>query len=320
MVTTLEGRSVSGPWTNVYGLARSLLAFGTLLTLLFNDTELLFRPLGGEPQGNFGREGVFSWSLFFLVPTGYLEVARWVSVCCLLLVVSGWRPRFTAILHWWVSFSLAAAAVLVDGGDHVAAVLTLLLLPVALTDGRKWHWLPPRDTHASRAFLVSSQIALSALLVCRLQVALIYFHAAVGKMAVPQWANGTAVYYWFTHPTFGAPAWLEPYLLPLITSSVGVTALTWGTIIFELALFLAFASDKRWWPYLLGVGVIFHFGILIVHGLVTFFFSMAGALILYLRPTERPFPLPVWASGLPYSLTGIRLLWNARAGSPAPAP
>lgn len=320
MVTTLEGRSVSGPWTNVYGLARSLLAFGTLLTLLFNDTGLLFRPMGGEPQGNFGREGVFSWSLFFLVPTDYLEVARWVSVCGLLVVVSGWRPRFTAILHWWVSFSLASSAVLVDGGDHVAAVLTLLLLPVALTDGRKWHWSPPRDAHAGRAFLVSSQIALSALLVCRLQVAVIYFHAAVGKMAVPQWANGTAVYYWFTNPAFGAPAWLEPYLLPLITSAVGVTALTWGTIVFELALFLALVSDKRWWPYLLVAGLIFHFGILVVHGLVSFFFSMAGALILYLRPTERPFRLPVSASRLSLPFTGIRRLRNARAGSPAMAP
>jgi antimicrobial peptide system SdpB family protein len=320
MRTRDESQSAPSPWTNVYGLVRSLLAFGTLLTLLFNDTEVLFRPMGGEPQGNFGRDGAFGWSLFFLVPTEYLEVARWLSVCALLMVLSGWRPRFTALLHWWVSFSLAASAVVVDGGDHVAAVLTLLLLPIALTDGRKWHWSPPQDARGDRAFLVRSQIALSALLVCRLQVAAIYFHAAVGKIAVPQWANGTAVYYWFTNPSFGAPAWLEPYLLPLITSSVGVTALTWGTIILELALFVALTLHKRWWPYLLVPGLVFHFGILVVHGLVSFFFSIAAALVLYLRPTERPFKLSVRALGLRPSFTWIHGLRSARVGSPAAAP
>lgn len=35
------------PWTNAYGLARSLIGLATLLTLLFNDSSILFKPAAG---------------------------------------------------------------------------------------------------------------------------------------------------------------------------------------------------------------------------------------------------------------------------------
>lgn len=308
-----------GPWTNVYGLARSALAFGTLLTLLFNDSDLLFRPMGGEITGVFGRIGPFAWSLFFLVPDAYLEVARWASILVLLLVVAGWRPRVTGVLHWYVAFSFTSASVMVDGGDHVATVLTLLLVPLTLTDGRKWHWSPPPEIGNRTATLIGSQVGLSSLLVIRLQVALIYFHAAVGKMDVPEWADGTAVYYWFTHTAFGASPWLEPLLMPFITSPLLVTALTWSVIILELSLFLGLGMDKRWRPWLLVVGLSFHASIIVVHGLISFFFSMTGALILLLRPAEQPFRAPDWLAVRQPALAWAARLRIRRPGFTAPA-
>jgi hypothetical protein len=32
------------------------------------------------------------------------------------------------------------------------------------------------------------------------QTVVVYFHASVGKMAVHDWANGTAVYLWYVSP------------------------------------------------------------------------------------------------------------------------
>ncbi len=37
------------------------------------------------------------------------------------------------------------------------------------------------------------------------------------------------------------------------------------------------------------MGLLFHFSIVIVHGLVSFFFATAGALILYLHPIDKAF-------------------------------
>lgn len=296
------------PWSNVYGLARSLLAFGTLLTLLFNDADLLFRPAGGEANGPMGRHGLFEGSLFFLVPPEYLEVARWFAILILLLVVSGWRPRVTGILHWWVAYSFAAATMTIDGGDQVAAVLALWLIPVTLTDGRKWHWSRPEQvgTDPRLRTLVAAQVATSALLFARLQVAMIYFQAGIAKLGVQEWANGTAVYYWFTHPVHGMSGWVEPLVLPLLTAPLTVMLLTWGVIVLEVSLFMGLTMDRRWRPYLLVLGLVFHVGIIVVHGLVSFFFSMAGALILLLRPMDEGFRIPAVVKMLRHWVGSLR--------------
>jgi antimicrobial peptide system SdpB family protein len=301
-----------GPWSNVYGLARSSLALGTLLTLLFNDPDLLFRPLTEEVVGLYGRTGLAKYTLFLMVSSEHLQLARWLAIAVLLVVVSGWRPRLTGIAHWWISFSVAMAVANLDGGDQIAAVLSLLLIPVTLTDSRKWHWSRAAHDASVPASIVAAETAWSTLLVIRLQVAMVYFHAGTAKMGVGEWADGTALYYWFSHPVYGLSTWLEPVIMPLLAVPFAVTWLTWGVIIFELALFLGLALDKQHRHVLLKLGLLFHFGILVVHGLVSFFFSMAAALILFLRPAEQEFRVPARVRAASASLAGRIALGTRR--------
>jgi antimicrobial peptide system SdpB family protein len=174
---------------------------------------------------------------------------------------------------------------MVDGGDQVSVVLTLLLLPVTETDSRKWHC---QNSH-QQAPHWRTLVALLALIAVRVQVAGIYLHAALGKLGVQEWVDGTALYYWFIHPDFGAvrPLW---YLLePLLRHGPILALMTWSVIIFELSLFMALVMPKRVWGYFLVAGLLFHGGIAAIHGLISFSLAMAGALVLYLRPIERPF-------------------------------
>jgi antimicrobial peptide system SdpB family protein len=296
----------SNPWTNVYGLARTLIALGTLGTLAFSHSTSIFRPAVGidrVPQCS----GLVRGSFFCFFGADHLELGRWVAVGILAVVAIGWRPRITGLLHWWVSASLSVSGVLVDGGDQVAQVLTLLLLPITLTDTRHWHWERAGTSPCQRSEL-AKLLALSSLLIIRLQVAGIYFHAAVGKMAVPEWHNGTAVYYWFTDPMFGAPEYLRPVIMPIITSSIGVTLLTWGAILLETTLFAALLMDKRYRWLLLCAGISFHAAIAILHGLLSFAFAMWGALVLYLRPIEQEFgfALPSYRPALARALAPLK--------------
>jgi hypothetical protein len=48
---------------------------------------------------------------------------------------------------------------------------------------------------------------------------------------------------------------------------------------------------KRFWQPLLIAGIAFHFLIALFHGLMSFSLIMSAALILYLRPHQRPFAL-----------------------------
>ena len=275
------------PWTNVLGLARSVLALGTLLTLLTNSPHTLFPE--STTLAAQGISSVTDVSLFRLM-SNHLVVARWVAIAGLTVVVSGWRPRFTCLIHWYISFSFFSAATAIDGGDHLASVLSLLLVPYCLADSRRWHWLSPQAVPTNPFPLA---LAWVFVLLIRCQVSIIYLHAATAKVGVEDWINGTAVYYWSTHHYHGAADWIKPLVLSIMSTNLGVTLVTWGTMVLELILFAALlipSRDPRR-KGLLWLGLSFHFSIVLVHGLISFFCSMAAALILYLRPADSPFHL-----------------------------
>jgi antimicrobial peptide system SdpB family protein len=286
--------SARRPHTNVYGLARTLLAAGTLGTLLFTDTFDVFRPAVGIPiyPNCFG---VVRAGLFCLAGQEHLRVAHWIAVAALLVVASGWRPRLTGLVHWYVAWSLFTSGLLVDGGDQITAVLALLLIPVTLTDTRRWHWKAPYNSCLNEVGLLSTEraaaqlIALSSLAVIRVQTAGVYFQAAVSKMRVPEWRDGTAVYYWFTDPWFGFSEPLRSWAVSLLANGLVVAAATWGAMMLEIFLFAGIIAEHRYRKALLHMGIVFHGVIALIHGLPSFAFGMWAALVLYLHPVDEEF-------------------------------
>ena len=107
---------------------------------------------------------------------------------------------------------------------------------------------------------------------------------------MPEWADGTAIYYWLQHEVYGAPDWARPAVDVLVGSPAVVTAVTWGTVALELALAAGLLADRRWWRPLLIGGLLLHLGIGVLQGLASFSLIMVAALVLYLRPLAQPFP------------------------------
>jgi len=266
-------------WGSSLGLARTLLAAGTLGTLVFTDPAALMSPLanGVVPPTCAGVTQAGIWCV-----TPSLVWGRWISVAVLLAVASGWRPRLTAIPHWYVSWSLIVNATVQDGGDQITAVLTLLLIPICLADRRRWHWSPSTPDPAEPG--TRQIVGRVALLLIQIQVAAIYLHASIAKLGVPEWADGTAMFYWSRHPTFGAPAWLRPVMDPILGSPYGVTAVTWGSVALEFALAIAIFLGPQAKRFLLGAGLLFHTGIAVHMGLVSFLAATSAALLLALLP------------------------------------
>lgn len=299
------------PWTNVYGTARSLLALSTLLSLAFTSQEILFTPaldIETVPVC-VGLGGSFS---LFCVVGDQLWLARWLAIAILIVVISGWRPRITGVLHWWVCFSLVNSVLLIDGGDHVALVLAFLLLPITLTDPRRSHFArrayaeqTAQSPPASSGEAIRRLVASSSHLAIRFQLAILYLHAAFAKCAVTEWQNGTALYYWLVDPQYGVADWLQPAIFPLLRLPFVVAPMTWAVIAFEFALFAGLLAERRYRPILLCGGLLLHAGIALFHGLISFSLAMSGALVLFLRPLDQEFELP--------RLTRFpRLMWLAR--------
>ena len=273
------------PWTPVYGLVRSLLALGTFLTLVFNDNQSLFLSI----ERYLNHESVFSNTFLhqanlFLLFGVKLWIGKSIAILILVLVMSGWRPAFTGLLHFWVAISFSTLSGTIDGGDTITSILTFFLIPVCLTDNRKSHWVYKTVEYDPYVTL----FVWSIFSVIRLQICIIYLHSGIDKLRIEEWTNGTCTYYWFTNNIYGVAEWFRPTMIKIMSLPVVVVVITWGTIIFEIFLGMAILMKRNQfnWKVLLLLGLLFHLGIVLIFGLVSFFMAMASCLILYLVPMD----------------------------------
>jgi antimicrobial peptide system SdpB family protein len=261
-----------------YNLGRSGLATGTLLTLLFNSNYTLF----GNEIKHFNNNFIYDFNFYYLLSNN-LIIAKILSVIILIIVILGYFPRFTGVLHWYITFSFFLSCDVIDGGDHIASNLTLLILPITLMDNRKNHWQIENEKNKFQLAIRNLFILLISIQVCA-----IYLHAFVGKLFVDEWVNGTAIYYWFTHNHFGVSPSLLPITKLILSNNLVVTLITWGTLLLEFflsACILLNKKDKNRYLFFL-LGIFFHLSIVFIHGLISFYFTMASALILYLIPSN----------------------------------
>jgi len=272
------------PFTWVYGLSRTVLAICVLVILTFSDTLVLFDE--GIYRNRLETHLSSDYNMFYLFGWEYLGYVKVAAILGMLLVASGWRPRYTGILQWWITASFFHAGSIVEGGDQIATILTLLLVPVTLLDHRKWHWQSDARFSEYQKFVGNLMFILVGL-----QMSLLYLNAAMDKIyASDEWKVGSAFYYYVNDSFFSYPSWMDPLMHTLLTNSFFVSSVTWGTILLELMLFGVLFSNAKNKRMLFPIAVAFHFGIVLFLGLVSFFFAMLGGLLLYLVPKEIPVP------------------------------
>jgi mRNA-degrading endonuclease RelE of RelBE toxin-antitoxin system len=132
---------------------------------------------------------------------------------------------------------------------------------------------------------VQIAFGITTLFVIRCQMAFLYFQASVAKLYVTEWQDGTAPYYWFSHPNFGMADNFLKKAYPLLKSDF-IALITWTTILFDLYLGLLLFSPKRLRIPSLKLALLFHVLTWLICGLRAFFFVMAGGLVLYLGNLE----------------------------------
>jgi antimicrobial peptide system SdpB family protein len=252
-------------------VGRSLLAVASLSELVFTGDIALF-------GGRSGCGGIGSFSLWCVssVATHGMLLARVVSIAVLVLVLSGYRPRWTCIPHWYVTFSLFSALVAPNGGDGAAAVGTLLLIPICLGDTRAWQWNNAADA-PSPAWRGS---AFAAHMVFRLQIFIIYIVAVISKISDSAWSRGVAMYYVFHDPEFGIPADSWSVILGLANSGLVVRALSWSVIVLQLFIAVGGVGPRKFRFAALVAGVGLHVAIIFVMGLPSFGLAMIGLLLI----------------------------------------
>lgn len=301
MLTTLRSfwlsprQRIPEPWTNVLGLGRSLIALSAALTYLLTPSVFLFNPVDDALRAHCDASiGWLAWPCWFSEDS--VAVAQLFAGALCLIVASGWWPALTAVPLALLLIALPLVSSAPDGGDQLAGILGLLLLPVSLTDWRRNSWVDPRGDRLlrSRAFVANLGLAL-----VKAQVSVVYLVACLGKLGSPEWADGSALFYWVRNNVFGAPQYLRPIVVWVTEQPLLVTALTWGTLLLEFTLAIAiFLPSPFRTRALLPVAILFHIGIWLVLGVSSFAFVMCGALLFLVIPAG-------WSVGAERSLAEV---------------
>ncbi|MFF5333498.1 sporulation-delaying protein SdpB family protein [Streptomyces sp. NPDC013181] len=287
------------------GIGRSIIALAQATILIFTPASHLFVPVGGNEIEIGCSSPAQAASLYCLAPSADRQSLNLILLALLLIVASGFMPRFLTVVHFWVSLSVGQSISLPDGGDAVAQVVTFFLILACVNDRRTWHWQRP-DAGVRHKGSVWQGVAWAGWWGLRLQVAYVYLNSSLAKLPVGPWSEGSATYYVVRMENFGAAGlfadafrWATDFTLVALLSA-------WGTIVAETLIALFLVRRGSWQVVAAVASVSLHVLIILQIGIVSFGFIMVGAVIC------------AASRGLDtYAPQAARLL-RARAGQPEP--
>jgi predicted DCC family thiol-disulfide oxidoreductase YuxK len=246
--------------------------------------SLLWGPAGIWPYDRF-IEHQQLFSVWQLGPSPVLfEALYHLGIVIAVAYTLGLWPRVMGVLHWVMIWSLGERNPFIgDGGDNIMRIVLLFLILV--NTGAYFSLKSPRPADATLSPTTSHQVAAVihnfGVLLILAQLSMLYMSTGLYKAMGELWQNGTALYYILRVEEFSWPGvadfvFRSPYFVVLGT---------YGTVLFEILFFpLLF---NRWTRYaLIVVGGVFHLGITLFMGLVTFGWSMFSIYPLLLTDRE----------------------------------
>ncbi|GAB1644392.1 hypothetical protein [Krasilnikovia sp. MM14-A1259] len=255
---------------------RSVIAAAQICSLLFITDDVAFTA-AERAAGPCASPWSAIWCSDSRI-TGGTIVARALSLIVLAAVMMGFKPRWTCIPHFLVSLSMAMAFTVNTGGERVATIITALVIPVCVSDGRSWAWIA--GPHSGDRRSPSAGSAAAAVLTIRAQLSIVYLVAAVSKTVTPGWGTGGWLQSVFLDPTFGLPPIVLTPMLPVIENRVVMVVLEVAVVVGELIIAAGVCGNRTLRSVALLVGLGLHASIGLLMGLPAFGAIMVGGLLV----------------------------------------
>lgn len=215
-----------------------------------------------------------SWRPLELGSSGSVWAALIIMALACLPIIAGFRPTIFLLIAFFIFTSVVRRdLVVVNSGDRILGDLVFLL---ALCPSAAAFSVDRWRRHGRASLRTAPQIAPWGMRLMQLQMMVVYFTAARSKSGA-LWHEGTAVSTVFRIED------LKRFEAPdlLIESVPLVAALTWGTLLLELALGLGL-WNRKWRPALIIGGVVLHLTIELYVLIGFFSLAMICGLMVFL--------------------------------------
>lgn len=275
------------PSTNIRSkfipIGRAIIALGQLIFLLLSSHEARFADAISQTHGAHCH-GWSQGSVYCLVGAQNLIIADAVVILGLILVISGFYPRWTGLLHLYLTYAISTTHALSDGGKSALLVFVAALALVSLSDGRRQAYTTNLDAHCIAKPL--SRISQAAILFGRLYLCVLYAAAAISQLGVGLSAHGAATQQsatdtflggWFQIP--GTP-WSFAHDWPLALA-------IWMPVALELLIAVNIIGTANMRRAAFTFAVILHAGTALSSGLLGFSLIMIGCCLAVITPPNR---------------------------------
>lgn len=273
----------SSPFSPILGLVRSILALSLLLTLVFNSTSTLFKPVSGR-KDIIDCSGDNHLTIFCILnPNNYdsLIMMKFVAIILLIIIMIGYFPQVLGIIHFYIAYSVQHTMSIVDGGEQVTLMMTFWLMLISLFDNRLNHWEQPKQK-----LDFNKAVGWAFILTLKIQISYLYLNSAVTKMKNKEWLDGTAVYYYLNDNIYGLPSLFYNFFKFILETSM-IGFVTWGTLILQLVISASIFASRRVKQIVFYFALLMHEIFALFIGLISFSIVMLAVLIFYYKLINR---------------------------------
>ncbi|MBI8990253.1 sporulation-delaying protein SdpB family protein [Corynebacterium meridianum] len=264
-------------------IGRAIIAVTQLIFVLFTSQEARFAAIGPQPFGPHCQ----SWSqagLYCVVGKEHLSLADVVIAFGLILVISGFYPRWTGILHLYITYTISTAITLPDSGESVALIFVGVLTVVSLSDKRRNCYLTNLDIDSIPPHLQG--ISRGAIIFGRIQLCFLYAGAVFAKLGIADWENGTALHDIVNNASAGD--WFQVLETSGTFEKGWVLAVaTWMPTVLELLIAINVIGTANMRRSAFTLVVTLQGGIILSMGLVSFSLIMIGCCLAIITPPPR---------------------------------
>lgn len=273
----------SSPFSPILGLVRSILALSLLLTLVFNSTSTLFKPVSGR-KDIIDCSGDNHLTIFCILnPNNYdsLIMMKFVAIILLIIIMIGYFPQVLGIIHFYIAYSVQHTMSIVDGGEQATLMMTFWLMLISLFDNRLNHWEQPKQK-----LDFNKAVGWAFILTLKIQISYLYLNSAVTKMKNKEWLDGTAVYYYLNDNIYGLPSLFYNFFKFILETPM-IGFVTWGTLILQLVISASIFASRRVKQIVFYFALLMHEIFALFIGLISFSIVMLAVLIFYYKLINR---------------------------------
>lgn len=264
-------------------IGRAIIGLGQLIFLFFSSQEFRFTEVGSQAIGP-RCHGWNQASVYCLVGSENMVLTDTLVVFGLILVISGFYPRWTGLLHLYLTYAISTTLAVSDGEKAAVLVIVAVLALVSFSDGRRNAYTT--ELNSDHLATPVGRLGQAAIIFGRVYLCFLYAAAAISQLGGGLWTHKAVSQQAATNTFFGE--WFQVLGTPWSFAHNWPLALAiWVPVALQVLIAINILGTANMRRAAFTFAVILHAGTALSTGVISFGLIMIGCCLAVVTPPNR---------------------------------